>query len=849
MERATSGDQAGLIVQQVWGSAYQLEEYKRMMSAFFPGVLQQGGRIETNGRSVLELGRYDDRSGKRIRLAEIGADWDEPDGWHWAAEWLQSSGGDAAVVAWVKPGGKRSWLWSLLTLASDAPRITRFAYVFGTESAHGTKPPWLHEPQRGSDLPTLDELLRWFDPERPRRELLGPLRQEWERLSVQLMGSHSQHHSYTAERAGQAVKQWMLRLVEPLFTGRSCTESRPEGLEQRDTLAVRSLLADFPFHPKEDTPFDRRVAIDPEELGYMFEHLRFAGERKSRGVFYTPRQIVDEMCRQCLATYVARTTGRSQGEMLRWLSGDEEISCELASSVEGALRRVTVADPSVGSGAFAVHMAKLIWEARQRLASANGPSPGSILREILAHSMYAVDMDAAAIQLVELRLRLLLQEAERVQGRATSVPTNFRLRVGNGLSELWSEEFPEVCDPPDGCTERGFDIVIGNPPYVDSEAMARGWPELRAYGQSHFVSAKGNWDLYVLFIEQGLRLLKRGGVLSYIVPNKLLSSPYAETIRREMARERVVELRDYSRVEVFTQAEVYPIVFRLERCDELLPVRVIRMRSVVEAEWEDAVDGERFDRDVDWDRYVAGSPDGLRIIEKLRLIDCRLGDRFKIKGASTVAEAYQLQALIRELPTESHEAAVTKGHRLINTGLIDPYVSLWGDKELRYIKQRYRRPFIRTTELAALSSTRAAEAAAPKLIVAGMGLRLEACLDLAGAYVAGKSTSILLGSPEELKLTGALLNSELMSYYYRRSYSTLAMSGGYLRVGPPQLRELPWVEAEAETKRELIRLVDLLLVTTELRHRERYIREIDQMIYRLYQVTADEVALIEGEQR
>lgn len=848
MARGMNEGKADFYAQQGWGATYQIEDYMRKLSTLFPGVVEQGESFEIEGGSVLELGQYNDRSGNRIVLAAIVADWDESLGWRWAAEWLESSRGDAAVVAWVEPDAKqRTWRWSLLIPSTDVRRIMRYSYVLGTPPAPRTMPTWLRDLQPGGKPPSLDELYRWFDPERPMKELLGPLREEWERLSGQLMLGCCESRPDCAEQAGQQVKQWMLRLVKPFFTGRPADEVRPPGLGERDTLAVKSLLAEFPFQSKEDTPFDRSVAIDPEKLGYVFEHLRLESERKSRGVFYTPREIVDEMCRQCLAAYMARAADMSQGEMLRWLAGEAQLSRDRANEVHKALGTVTVAEPAVGSGAFAVHMVKLIWEVRQRLESPSSVPPGEMLREILEHSLYAVDMDAAAIELVRLRLHLLLKEAIGAEHIIAPVAPNLHLQVGNGLSELWELAFPEVCAPKGESAESGFDIVIGNPPYVDSEAMARDWPELRAFGSSRFVSAKGNWDLYVLFIEQGLKLLRHGGVLSYIVPNKLLSAKYAETIRREMAKEKVVELRDYSRVGVFSQAEVYPIVFRLERCDEVLPVRVVRMSSVIDAAWEEEVDGARFGRDVDWDRYVSGSSDSLRILEKLRAVEGKLGSRFTIKGAATVAEAYRLQEIIRELPAEVQHPDETQGHRLLNTGLIDPYVSLWGMRELRYIKRRYHRPYVRTDELADLSSTRAEEASSAKLIVGGMGLRLEACLDLSGVYVAGKSTSILLGSPEELKVAAALLNSRLMSYFYRHSYSTLAMSGGYLRIGPPQLRELPWVEMTPEVRRELNELVDRLLETEETRHRERYVSEIDHIVYQLFGITDEEAAQMEAE--
>ena len=111
---------------------------------------------------------------------------------------------------------------------------------------------------------------------------------------------------------------------------------------------------------------------------------------------------------------------------------------------------------------------------------------------------------------------------------------------------LWQLYFPTVFKE-----NGGFDIIIGNPPYIDSETMSKKMPKLREICSKIFLSAKGNWDYFILFIEQGLNLLKLGGVISLIVPNKIISAPYAETIRKIIAQNNVQEIRDYSNVAVF----------------------------------------------------------------------------------------------------------------------------------------------------------------------------------------------------------------------------------------------------------------------------------------------------------
>jgi len=73
--------------------------------------------------------------------------------------------------------------------------------------------------------------------------------------------------------------------------------------------------------------------------------------------------------------------------------------------------------------------------------------------------------------------------------------------------------------------------VIGNPPYIDSEWLTKTNPELREYCNSRYQSAKGNWDIFCIFIEKALNLCKKSGLSSMIVPNKLFSSDYAQALR------------------------------------------------------------------------------------------------------------------------------------------------------------------------------------------------------------------------------------------------------------------------------------------------------------------------------
>jgi hypothetical protein len=113
-----------------------------------------------------------------------------------------------------------------------------------------------------------------------------------------------------------------------------------------------------------------------------------------------------------------------------------------------------------------------------------------------------------------------------------------------------------------------------------------------------------------------------------------------------------------------------------------------------------------------------------------------------------------------------------------------------GGKHFRYLGDSYLHPIVPKSQKKNLSKKRKQQAEQPKIIIAGMTKFLECTVDLEGSILAGKSTSIIFSSLN-LKYLLGLLNSKLMTSYYQSIFGGNKMQGGYLRIGPPQLRQLP----------------------------------------------------------
>ena len=156
-------------------------------------------------------------------------------------------------------------------------------------------------------------------------------------------------------------------------------------------------------------------------------------------------------------------------------------------------------------------------------------------------------------------------------------------------------------------------------------------------------------------------------------------------------------------------------------------------------------------------------------------------------GAATVSEAYEISAHVRDMT----ELTMPPGHsRFIVSGNIRPFRCTWRDSPVQYLKHRYTRPVVNLLEIPV---KRKNQAQTPKTIVSGMAKRPVAFFDEEGDYLSGKSTVLLLNprSGLDMHVLTVLLNSKIAALLYLALYGGLALAGGYLRFGPPQLAAFP----------------------------------------------------------
>ena len=466
-----------------------------------------------------------------------------------------------------------------------------------------------------------------------------------------------------------------------------------EAEKGRDADGILDIFDRYNFTINEDEPTEREVAIDPEMLGKVFENLLDSGTRKSKGAFYTPREIVHYMCRETLISYLVEKSKIPEDAIRNFiLYGDYFKDADIANFAEHRdlqiadeifspakninrlaeldrfLQEVKVADLAVGSGAFPLGMLNEITKAREVLtAYLNLGRDEKIVRrlydlklETIKNSIFACDIEPSAVDIAKLRLWLtlviddeptadkdsfkpkplpnldcniicgnsLIDEFEgfplikhskvlnnmaEAKGQGLLLQEEVDIRIAelirlqknlfhesdhdrkeeyrryirdiydgiileqlDGNSELvkiyklaaqkkslpfilWQLYFPTVFRD-----NGGFDIIVGNPPYVDSEEMTRTMPKLRDIYSKKFKAAKGNWDLYVLFWERSFDLLNSNGIATLITSNKWLSIKYGEALRN-LLFDYIFSIGDYTNFYAFKSAGVSTVVVMVKK--------------------------------------------------------------------------------------------------------------------------------------------------------------------------------------------------------------------------------------------------------------------------------------------
>ena len=350
-------------------------------------------------------------------------------------------------------------------------------------------------------------------------------------------------------------------------------------------------------------------------------------------------------------------------------------------------------------------------------------------------------------------IQRLVEQAFSISSRNSGAPRQLH----------WILKFPEVFDRHDG----GFDAVLANPPFVDSETMSRIDPEYRDYLARSYSCAKGNWDLYIPFIERSLQICRHKGRVSLVSPNKWLAAPYGAALRAKTVN-RLSEVLDFSKGRAFEGIGIAAICTSF--CSEPRP-KFIKVENPTSTSAMVHLPADAIAQQPNWGFLLSTHID---ILSTLSASGLTLGQYLTASDPFTVSEAYQLVDDVVEADSTDEPVFM-----FVNTGTIDPFRILWGERETRYLKKKLSRPVIEREKLARRFPRRFAQAREPKIILSGMR-NFEAFLDNDGSFVAGKSSVIAIPKNDKLSLLTCLglLNSRLIRFFLQESYGALGVDGG-----------------------------------------------------------------------
>ncbi|ARU02655.1 MULTISPECIES: Eco57I restriction-modification methylase domain-containing protein [Rhodobacterales] len=306
-----------------------------------------------------------------------------------------------------------------------------------------------------------------------------------------------------------------------------------------------------------------------------------SGRRKRDGVVYTPDYIARFIVAETLGAHleeafngILRAHAKAGADLsdyaaIQWRRKSAEL--EAWQAYRDRLKSLRIVDPACGSGVFLImsfdFLKAELSRVNDKIAELRGKDqhiqdmldPDS---EILTNNLFGVDVNSESVEIAKLSLWIKTARRGKVLDSLSG-----NLRVGDSLIEdsnfayldhafTWETAFPSVF------AEGGFDVVLGNPPYVRQEMFSG----LKPYLQSRFEVYHGVGDLFTYFFERGLRLVKPGGRLGYISSSTFFKTGSGKPLREYLLKEATIEsVVDFGDLQIFDGVTTYPAILTMKR--------------------------------------------------------------------------------------------------------------------------------------------------------------------------------------------------------------------------------------------------------------------------------------------
>jgi len=599
--------------------------------------------------------------------------------------------------------------------------------------------------------------------------------------------------------------------------------------------------------------------------------------RKAGGVYYTPQYVVE---------YIVKNT---VGKLVEG-KAPKDIS------------QIKIVDPACGSGSFLIGAYQYLLDWHKNFYTENGTSKGNspVLRKgvksdvltpegnlttaekkrILLNNIYGVDIDVNAVEVTKLSLLLKCMEGETDASIAYQLsifhervlPTlDNNIKSGNSLvgtdyydTQLdfgdekkikpfhWQKEFPDVFK------DNGFDVVIGNPPYVfgrDWKSLGIG-DDMKSYLGNHYKSSPYQLDFFSIFMEKGIQLVNETGFSSFIVPNVWMTNTYSSSTRKFLIANSAELKIAVPEAKVFDGITVDTMIYILRK-----GMRENKSFTVSKL----ALTEETLICELDFAEYASGgkpistslSQGGNSLIEKIKNNKTALGE---IADITRGVHSYRLGGY--------GKSAFGKGVQTQKDIDERPYHSV--EQKFGY------RPFVYGKDLKCFTKVKAKEyisygkwLAEPRDEKYFEGDRIYSRKILGETLIVTvekentvADQQVYITKPKNHSITvnylAAILRSKLISFFIRNYFDEVNDAFPQIKVG--QLKSLPIKIASEKIQSEVIKLVDQLLQLNEEKSEAKLQSRVSQLeskidycesrineiVYQLYELTEEEIKIVEG---
>ena len=330
--------------------------------------------------------------------------------------------------------------------------------------------------------------------------------------------------------------------------------------------------------------FEQSIS-DIEELkksisGEEFDQKK--SKRKKDGIFYTPQYITKYIVENSIKNWLDDKRKELGEDDLPILNEKDYIfdiakknytknyrkHIEFWQQYREAVRNIKIIDPACGSGAFLITAFEFLLNYNKYLDDKIFDLVGTSdlfsdrTKKILQNNIFGVDLNKESVEIT--KLSLWLKTADKNKTLA-SLENNIKCgnsliddpEIAGNLAFNWEKEFPEIF------ANGGFDIVVGNPPYVSAEYIS----EIdKTFYEKNYYSAYGRQNLYIIFYEKAINLLKENGNLGFITPYTILKNMYYKEIREYILKNTsILEIIDFKGITVFQDAGVDSIILLLKK--------------------------------------------------------------------------------------------------------------------------------------------------------------------------------------------------------------------------------------------------------------------------------------------